>query len=235
LSVARLTGSDYRDALEVVYTAGEVTGAVPFPEPVLETLRRLVPCDVVTYHERSEGPARVLVHVGDPVCEVTPEISAAHQRYKHEDPFVPAEGARTTSDVADVGTYRRTRLYQHVDRPLGIAYMLQLYLDPAESDARLEFDRGDSDFSDRDRGVLDLLLPHLRQLARRTRPRARLASLSPREREVLEHVASGRTNAEIAWRLQIAPDTVRKHLENTYAKLGVHSRTGAVASAFGLN
>ena len=231
--MARLTGSDYRDALEVVYAAGEVTGAVPFPGPVLETLRRLVPCDVVTYHEYSKGPARVLVHVGDPAGEVTPEIRAAHRRYKHQDPFRPAEGPRTTSDFVDVRTYRRTGFYQHVDRPLGIAHMLQLYLDPTTSDARLEFDRGDSDFSDRDRSVLDLLLPHLRQFARRTRPRARLGRLSPREREVLEHVANGRTNAEIAWILAIAPDTVRKHLENAYTKLGVHTRTGAVAAAFG--
>jgi DNA-binding CsgD family transcriptional regulator len=111
--------------------------------------------------------------------------------------------------------------------------MLQLYVDPDESDARLEFDRAESDFGERDRGVLDLLLPHLRQFARRARPRARLACLSPRERQVLERVADGGTNAEIAWLLEISPETVRKHLENAYAKLGVHNRTAAVIAAFG--
>jgi DNA-binding CsgD family transcriptional regulator len=234
VSVARLTGSDYRDALEVLYAAGEVTGAVPFPEPVLETLRQLVPCDVVTYHEHSERPTRVLVHVGNPVGALTPEIHAAHQRFKHQDPFRPADGARTTSDFVDIGTYRRTELYQYVDRPLGIAHMLQLYVDPDGTDARLEFDRFESDFSERDRDVLGLLLPHLRQLVRHKRPGPGAANLTERERQVLEQVAEGRTNGEIAWTLEISAETVRKHLENAYTKLRVHTRTGAVAAAFGV-
>jgi DNA-binding CsgD family transcriptional regulator len=51
--------------------------------------------------------------------------------------------------------------------------------------------------------------------------------LTAREREILELVAEGRTNGEIAERLWISPGTVRKHLENLYAKLGVHTRTAA--------
>jgi DNA-binding CsgD family transcriptional regulator len=56
-----------------------------------------------------------------------------------------------------------------------------------------------------------------------------LPRLTPREREILDLVAEGRTNAEIAERLWVSPLTVRKHLENVYAKLGVHTRTAAVA------
>lgn len=55
--------------------------------------------------------------------------------------------------------------------------------------------------------------------------------LSPRQREILELVAAGKTNAEIARLLWISPGTVRKHLENAYERLGVHTRTGAVAAA----
>jgi DNA-binding CsgD family transcriptional regulator len=55
--------------------------------------------------------------------------------------------------------------------------------------------------------------------------------LSPRQREILELVAAGKTNAEIAGLLWISPGTVRKHLENAYERLGVHTRTGAVAAA----
>jgi DNA-binding CsgD family transcriptional regulator len=53
--------------------------------------------------------------------------------------------------------------------------------------------------------------------------------LTAREREVLAWVARGKTNAEIAELLWLAPSTVRKHLENVYAKLGVNTRTAAVA------
>jgi ATP/maltotriose-dependent transcriptional regulator MalT len=57
------------------------------------------------------------------------------------------------------------------------------------------------------------------------------ALLTRREREVMEFLAEGHSNAEIASALWIAPTTVRKHLENIYAKLGVRTRTAAVARA----
>jgi DNA-binding CsgD family transcriptional regulator len=58
--------------------------------------------------------------------------------------------------------------------------------------------------------------------------------LTTREREVLAWVARGKTNAEVARLLWLAPSTVRKHLENIYAKLGVTTRTAAVARFLGL-
>jgi DNA-binding CsgD family transcriptional regulator len=57
--------------------------------------------------------------------------------------------------------------------------------------------------------------------------------LTPREREILAWVARGKTNLEIAETLWIAPTTVRRHLENIYAKLGVRTRTAAAARFLG--
>jgi len=57
---------------------------------------------------------------------------------------------------------------------------------------------------------------------------ASAASVTPREWDVMRCVAAGKSNAEIAGLLWIAPGTVRRHLENIYDKLGVHSRTEAV-------
>jgi DNA-binding NarL/FixJ family response regulator len=54
--------------------------------------------------------------------------------------------------------------------------------------------------------------------------------ISPR-RQLLELVAAGYTNAQIARRLDIAEGTVRKHLENIYRRLQVPSRTAAVTRA----
>jgi DNA-binding CsgD family transcriptional regulator len=60
---------------------------------------------------------------------------------------------------------------------------------------------------------------------------AKVARLTPREQQVLEWVAEGKTNAEIAQILVTAPGTVGKHLEHIYEKLGVHTRTAAAAYA----
>jgi DNA-binding CsgD family transcriptional regulator len=236
-----LTRSDYRHVLDVLRAAGDVGGANPFPERVLEALRRLVPCDVVAYHERREPfQAPEIVYAGEPRGSMTPAIRAAHRRYRNEDPLVPGEGARKYSDFLSRREYHHLGLYQEADRPLGIEYMMRLWLDPRGAGrARLEFDRAGPDFNERDRAVLDLLLPHLRQFRRsaiiRRRPHpppGRESVVTPREREILEHIAQGRTNAQVASLLLISPDTVRKHLENAYRKLGVHNRTGAVAALF---
>jgi DNA-binding CsgD family transcriptional regulator len=57
--------------------------------------------------------------------------------------------------------------------------------------------------------------------------------LTVREREVLQWVAAGKTNAQIAEILSASPRTIGKHLENIYAKLGVETRTAAVNRGLG--
>jgi DNA-binding NarL/FixJ family response regulator len=58
-----------------------------------------------------------------------------------------------------------------------------------------------------------------------------LLGLSQRETEVLFWVMQGKENKAIATQLSVGPSTVRKHLENIYHKLGVQSRTEAIAQA----
>jgi len=61
--------------------------------------------------------------------------------------------------------------------------------------------------------------------------RARRPTLSLRERQVLELVAEGMRNKEIAAALGISADTTGMHVKNIYTKLDVHDRTAAVAKA----
>jgi LuxR family maltose regulon positive regulatory protein len=58
-----------------------------------------------------------------------------------------------------------------------------------------------------------------------------LEPLTEREEEILELLAQGKSNQEIADALVLAVGTVKKHLNNVYGKLNVHSRTAAVARA----
>lgn len=65
------------------------------------------------------------------------------------------------------------------------------------------------------------------------RERSELEGLSPRELEVLQWLATGLTDLQIAGRLGIAPRTVSTHLQNIYCKIGVRTRSAAVAKYFG--
>ena len=55
--------------------------------------------------------------------------------------------------------------------------------------------------------------------------------LSPREAQVLDWVAQGKTNKEIGVILELSPRTVQKHLEHIYRKIYVETRTAAAAKA----
>lgn len=66
-------------------------------------------------------------------------------------------------------------------------------------------------------------------------PQPKLAQpLTPREIEVLEHLALGKTNPQIAQELVIVTGTVKNHVEHLIGKLGVSDRTQAVVRALEL-
>ncbi|MEN3584622.1 MULTISPECIES: response regulator transcription factor [unclassified Streptomyces] len=80
-----------------------------------------------------------------------------------------------------------------------------------------------------------LLTGVLRELtaARRHRTESErlVASLTPREREVLRCMVAGLGRKAVAERLFLSPHTVRTHMQNVLGKLGVHSTLAAVALA----
>ncbi|OZF35450.1 DNA-binding response regulator [Rhodococcus sp. 14-2483-1-1] len=69
--------------------------------------------------------------------------------------------------------------------------------------------------------------------ARQVRTSAeQLADLTPREREVLVHLSSGLSNAEIAIAIAVSEVTVKAHVGRILSKLGVRDRTQAVIAAY---
>ncbi|MBW3662520.1 MAG: response regulator transcription factor [Actinobacteria bacterium] len=73
--------------------------------------------------------------------------------------------------------------------------------------------------------MLAKLLPRMRS---QRRP---VGALSPRELEVLQLLAEGLSNQDIADRLVLSISTVRNHVQNVITKLGVHSKLEAVTTA----
>ncbi|MFT6393365.1 MAG: DNA-binding NarL/FixJ family response regulator [Ilumatobacter sp.] len=79
----------------------------------------------------------------------------------------------------------------------------------------------------------EVLLPrqaaqNIAVLAKREQPRS---DLNDAETALLRAVASGRTIVDLARDLNYSERTVRRHLENTYIKLGVQNRSAAIAAA----
>ena len=165
--------------------------------------------------------------------------------------------ARCLSDELPTYDFGRNGLFADRLRSIGIDRVIAV---PVQVEAHrlvsLVLTRSRDEFSARERARVELLRPHLsffyRQACRVARESAtddagqRMlpgdvdaqhgtaigdASLTPREVQVLQWLAFGKTDAEIAALLGVSTRTVHKHLEHVYVKLGVETRTAAVMRA----
>ncbi|HEY4669174.1 MAG TPA: LuxR C-terminal-related transcriptional regulator [Tepidiformaceae bacterium] len=257
--MTRLRQSDLEAILSFLADAGQVEFDHPYPLDFLARLRDLVPCDAITYQELDPHQQRFYSMVEFP--SETESTEGDEDAYWRVAPcptldFRERTGrldAVRTSDLIDRRRYRNLPIFQEYFRPAGVEHIIDLGLPAPHPQIRsfvLFREVGASDFSERDRDVLEALRPHLYQLEAHAALRRRLvealaehdgdrdggicAGLTPREREVVELLAEGMTNAEIAATLWVAPSTVKKHLENVYAKTGVGRRAALVAARHAL-
>ncbi len=131
--------------------------------------------------------------------------------------------------VAALGRLRLSvNLWQELDAPYEAARTRVLL---AEAYAAL----GDDDAASRERTAATACFERLGaagDLATPDQPAPALCGLTPRELEVLQLVATGMSNRDIAGHLYLSEKTVARHLSNIFGKLDVGSRTAATAYAF---
>jgi DNA-binding CsgD family transcriptional regulator len=239
--VTTLRRHDIDGALAFVAEAAASDGSQPFEEHVLETLLGLVRADRAGYYECPYPDGRTVFSVStSDIGSWDPDVYAAAKDSwpLSDERSHSATRAVKFSDFLSRGDRRRNAWYQGVMRPHSVEYECKLWLPAPAGEARaFFFSRGphDRDFSPRDTSVLTLLRPHLAAIRERWERRRRAPGLTDRELEVVRLIRDGLTNQEIADRLVIATGTVRTHLENIFEKLDVHTRTAAVARAFGRN
>ena len=218
----------------------------------VDTLRHLVPSELTTLSicDLDTGHRSVVSDVPGAISR--PEIEA-FDRHFHDHPLVRAHGreadrrTRRISDVACPLAFRRTTLYRDYYQRIGIDHVMAvpIHVEPKVL-VGFVFNRSGRDFSDRDVAALEELRPHLAHLYRLTRaidarnawgvpsPDAKRRDdprLTERERDVMDGLAGGKTDRDIAAILGISPRTVHKHLQHIYEKLGVETRTAAVMRA----
>lgn len=259
--MVRLERADLEAVLAFLDDVAQLEFEEPYPVEFVARLRELVRCDALTYQELDLHAERFCVIVGigpDGDHGDSGGDNDDEELYWKVGPCPISEyrgltgdlGAVTMTDLVGRRRYRELPIYREYFRPAGIDHMLDLGL-PATFGRHRSFilfqAQAEGDFCERDRAVLERLRPHLYRLEAQAALRRRLAEelrtrtgveesnacaeLTPREREIVELVAEGKTNAQIATQLWVAPSTVKKHLEHVYEKLGVRGRTAAAALA----
>ncbi|MGZ5203817.1 MAG: helix-turn-helix transcriptional regulator [Caldimonas sp.] len=183
---------------------------------------------------------------GFPDARLGAEDRACFDRHFAEHPLVRfhavrrGRGAHRISDSIPFSRFREGALYSDYYRRIGIDHAVAL---PIRVDEELlvsfVLNRTRRDFSDRERDLLDRVGPVLSRLyaalaepVGREDPVRPLDALTPREREVIAWLARGKTDRDIAAILGCSHRTVQKHLQRSYEKLGVETRTAAVMRAF---
>ena len=238
------SGRDLRTLAGIVSDDRGEPPAAGLAPSLLSDLLGLIRCDYLVFegHDSSQQ----LDWFGQAVPDVDGDSDSPF--WEHYWDGLPCSYADLTGDVRRVTTisdfysarqWHSTGMYCDCFPEVEHSIMVCLPADPRWTAGpgrtlRLIFLRGPGpDFSERDRDLLTVLRPHLHQAyldaERRRHPTPRLTA---RQRELLQLVAAGHTNAQIARRLGISEGTVRTHLENIYRLLQVSSRTAAVTRAF---
>jgi DNA-binding CsgD family transcriptional regulator len=235
---------DLRGLLSVIDAARSIEVAEGLPVAVLDQVRTLIACDAITFADLDTAHHVDMFLQGRPDDDDDPGGYDPGAFWRHYWDFLPRSYPERSGDRHSVTTisdfytrrqYHDTGMYADYFGRNGIEHSALLCLSaPAGRTRRLILFRGrGADFDGRDRLLLSLLRPLLnelyQELERRRRP---VPDLTSRQWELLHLVASGRTNAEIARELVVSKDTVRKHMENIFARLDVTNRTAAIAQAF---
>lgn len=240
-----MNNSAVRAILELVADADSVDSLQAYHAALLAALACAIPCDISVFNDFQVGFDAELrptfTCTAAPPVEPQRAVSRTlveaflHNSSQHPLLTLQASGDACAHRLSDVTAMRRIRqgaLYTEFFRPAAIAHQLTLGFEG--SPRRLLgiwLNRSRHDFSDDEVLLAELLRPHL-QAAEITATRAvARATLTSREREVLDIVAAGATNHEVADALVLSPGTVKKHLDNIYAKLGVGTRDAAAQCA----
>jgi DNA-binding CsgD family transcriptional regulator len=251
--IAPVTASE-RDLRALAGIISEDRPDVPagegLPPSLLADLMGQIRCDVIAFAGFDSGRQETwsLQSIPDGGEAVVTDSAPVHwQHYWHCQSCSYPDRTGDLRSVVKIADFYSARQWHSIGsrcgiyRPLGFEHDLMLTLPAAPGPLagpgrtmRLFFFRGSGpDFSERDRAVLTLLRPHLHQAyADADRCRHPVPQLTPRQTGLLDLLAAGYTNAQIARRLGISQGTVRTHLENIYRRLQVSSRTAAIARAF---
>jgi DNA-binding CsgD family transcriptional regulator len=232
---------DLRGVLDVVDAVDHVDDGPVLPWPLLHELKGLIGCHSIAVSGQDEatlGEFAVQDLPAEPDIELSEEWWRAHYwDYLHCSYPQRTGDLRSVTMISDFYSdrqYHQTAMYAGFLRLSDVEHEIMVCL-PAGPGRFLKvmFGRGrGTDFGERERAILALLRPHLYTAYVTSEHRhLGIRPLTARQEELMQYVAAGFSNQQIARRLGVSESTVRKHMENIFARLQVTSRTAAIGRA----
>lgn len=192
-----LASNDLMSILEIVGALRATRRREDLARLVIPKLGRLVGSDITAYNEVNPVAGEVTGFI-DPDEFNMAMLLASLQRFMRDHPVIMhhlATGDGQALRISDFISQRElhdTGLYQELYRPMGVEFQISLTL-PTRKPliAALVFNRKQSDFSERDRTVLNTLRPHLTAAFDVARFTARLKKRLERQSGILENLPDG--------------------------------------------
>jgi DNA-binding CsgD family transcriptional regulator len=244
MSSLDVSDHDVRTMLRIAQTPWEDDGGEALPWGLLRSLADLIRCDQLWVSGQDTPHWSCFADQDLPGSDLGAAEASLYEAFRalywvstcsYPDRSGDIASVTMISDFHSDRQFHGTPMYRDYDRHLGVEHEIMLCLPAggAGRTLRLLFIRGSRpDFTERDRSLLTLLRPHLHAAyLATTRRHAGCVALTGRQQEILHLVAAGCSNRRIARELDLSEATVRKHLENIFARLGVTNRTAAAAYA----
>ncbi|MEU4422382.1 LuxR C-terminal-related transcriptional regulator [Actinoplanes sp. NPDC024001] len=255
-----MTAADWRRVSDLIHRFH--TAERDMPAAVLADIGALAGCNAASYSAVDHRQQQLLHAITVPHTSNMLGIASFHQLFEQHPGFsayrdgrLDSGEAAAWSDLMDRRALRRLPLVADFFEPRQTRDQLLCVVRlQREQGGVLSINRSRAGFSGRDRTLLQTLASHLRvavlhrervstlqaavrragqENERRHRASPRWATLTTRERDVVELLCSGLGDREIAQHLRVSARTVHKHLQHVYRKLGLDSRAQVIAAFAG--
>ena len=217
----------------------------------LELLSEALPFDAAFFHALSPRvPLATGVAVGIPLARIAATMAHWDRLAVELEPLrthaLEHGGVVSDGEALPAGSRVRASFERTVAKPLGVRRLAIVHLSLRErftGAVLLMRKRAAQPFTPNELALLRALVPvlsladaahepgHAQPASLPTRLRCLDQRLTERQREIVEHVAMGHTNAAIARALEVSPNTLRNHLVAVFQRLGAANRADVVRLA----
>lgn len=187
-----------------------------FANHVVSTLPGVIPSELTSYSEVNPRK-KIATWVMEPVPPNFPELARVFERHVRERPRLHHRGSTPDVEELKVSDFlarsqlQRLGLYDEIHRMIGAEYQMAAELPTTPPLAiGISLNRGERDFSQQERLLLDMLLPHLAQAHRNAEAATEMRRYLAESRYAVEELDRGVIVLSVSGRVQWCTDRARR-------------------------